>query len=224
MAEYNPSEPTPSAAKTRAMRCEDWECLIAEALDGTLSTGDSAAFERHAHECSGCAQMLEKARQGAAWLDLLKTGPEVPPELLGRILAQTGGAAAAPALRTNAVRANAGVADPWRRAWPLAANRALESRLLMTAAMAFFSIALTLNLTRGQLSEMRLSDLQPETLQSTLTRQYYSVSEGVAKYYENLPLVYEVQAGMRDLWRSAKPQQAAGTPVAPRGSSRGSGA
>ena len=57
---------------------------------------------------------------------------------------------------------------------------------MMTAAMAFFSIALTLNLTGIKVTQLRAADFQPSRLRATLTRQYYSTNEQVTKYYENL--------------------------------------
>ena len=50
----------------------------------------------------------------------------------------------------------------WQRPGFMASlRRFAEPRLLMTAAMAFFSIALTLNLTGIRLSAVRLADLRP---------------------------------------------------------------
>ncbi len=79
---------------------------------------------------------------------------------------------------------------------------------MMTAAMAFFSIALTLNLTGIKLTELRAADLRPSRLRATLTRQYYSTNEQVMKYYENLRLVYEMEARVRELRRSTEAEPA----------------
>jgi hypothetical protein len=79
---------------------------------------------------------------------------------------------------------------------------------MMTAAMAFFSIALTLNLTGIKLTEVRAADLTPSRLRATLTRQYYSTNEQVMKYYENLRLVYEMEARVRELRRSTEAEPA----------------
>jgi hypothetical protein len=80
--------------------------------------------------------------------------------------------------------------------------------LMMTAAMAFFSIALTLNLTGIKLTEVRAADLRPSRVRATLTRQYYSTNEQVMKYYENLRLVYEMEARVRELRRSTETEPA----------------
>jgi hypothetical protein len=83
-----------------------------------------------------------------------------------------------------------------------------DSRMLMTAAMAFFSIALTLNLAGVRLTNLRLSDLTPASLEMNLTRQFYDAKGSVVRYYDNLRLVYEVESRMRDLRRSEQMRQA----------------
>jgi hypothetical protein len=83
--------------------------------------------------------------------------------------------------------------------------------------MAFFSIALTLNLAGVKLTQLRPSDFEPSRLRANLTRQYYSTNEQVTKYYENLRLVYEMEARVRELKRSTEteppPQPAPRQPV-----------
>jgi hypothetical protein len=74
----------------------------------------------------------------------------------------------------------------------------LQPRLAMTAAMAFFSIALTLNLTGVRISSLRLSDLRP----SSLKRNFYEANAHVLRYYDNQKVVYELESRVRDLQRS----------------------
>ena len=84
----------------------------------------------------------------------------------------------------------------------------LQPRLAMTAAMAFFSIALTLNLTGVRLSELRASDLKP----SSLKRSMYEANAHVVRYYTNLRVVYELESRVRDLQRSSDSEPAAVSP------------
>ncbi len=74
----------------------------------------------------------------------------------------------------------------------------LQPRLAMTAAMAFFSIALTLNLTGVRLNNLRAGDLRP----SSLKRNFYEANAHVVRYYDNLKVVYELESRVRDLQRS----------------------
>jgi hypothetical protein len=73
----------------------------------------------------------------------------------------------------------------------------LQPRLAMTAAMAFFSIALTLNLTGVRLSAVRLSDLRP----TSIKRGFYAANAGVVRYYDNLSVVYQLESSVRDMQR-----------------------
>jgi anti-sigma factor RsiW len=79
----------PLGGQGRTLRCDEWENLLADALDGTLSAADRAAFTRHQNECALCAQMFKETDQGKAWMQYLTVEPEVPADLLGKILART---------------------------------------------------------------------------------------------------------------------------------------
>jgi Putative zinc-finger len=191
----------PLGGPGRVLRCDEWESLLADAMDGTLSAADRAAFARHHSECALCGQMLKETEQGRAWMEYLAAEPEVPAGLLNKILARTTGGpqpgVAAPALSLPARPA-------WHRVMLPAVRQVLEPRLMMTAAMAFFSIALTLNLTGIKITQLRPADLQPSRLKANLTRQFYSTNAQVTKYYENLRLVYEMESRVRELRRTTE--------------------
>ncbi len=71
----------------------------------------------------------------------------------------------------------------------------LQPRLAMTAAMAFFSIALTLNLTGIRLSDIHASDLKP----SSIMRSAYQAKARVVRYSDNLRVVYELESRVNPL-------------------------
>lgn len=211
MSERNPMETNPSKIPPggRNLRCEDWELLITDAIDGTLAAGDALAFEQHCQECASCAQLFAESRQGVAWLGFLDDEPEMAPDLMARILIRTSGTAAANTVPAPAggVYSSAKLVPVWRSVAPVA-RRLLEPRLMMTAAMAFFSIALTLNLAGVRLSDVRLSDLRPSVLGANASRQYYAVKAQGVKYYDNLRFVYEMEARVRELRRSTESEPA----------------
>jgi hypothetical protein len=89
-----------------------------------------------------------------------------------------------------------------------AVRQVMEPRLMMTVAMAFFSIALTLNLAGVKVTDLRASDFQPSRLRANITRQYYSANEQVTKYYKNLRLVYEMESKVRELRRTTDTEPA----------------
>ncbi len=75
----------------------------------------------------------------------------------------------------------------------------LQPRLAMTAAMAFFSVALTLNLTGVKLTALRVSDLRP----SSIKRSISETNAHVVRYYDNLRVVYELESRVHDLQSSS---------------------
>jgi hypothetical protein len=76
-----------------------------------------------------------------------------------------------------------------------------ESRILMTLAMAFFSLALTLNLTGVRLNQLKLSDLSPSALAASVSHQYYTTSAHLTRYYLNLRIVYELESRVNEMRR-----------------------
>jgi hypothetical protein len=156
---------------------------------------------------------------------LRNPAPEPPAALLERILAQTSGmqvggvqttgqivplpaAAFQPAGQFGVVTGQAvpgavayGNVVPFRRR-AAAAFRAsglgqimLQPRLAMTAAMAFFSITLTMNLMGIHPLSLRAADLAP----GNLKRNFYSANARVVQYYEGLRVVYELESRVHDL-------------------------
>ncbi len=208
MAEQNKFGKMPDATPGGGgLRCEEWEALLADALDGLLPAREAAAFHAHSGSCAGCADLLAHAKQGQEWLVYLHNEPEVPAGLVGKILDRTAGAGAIPV----PVLAGAGqgvgaaaIAVPMRRSFH-------ETRLLMTVAMAFFSIAVTLNMAGVKVTSLRLADLRPSTISSTLSRQFYGARGSVVRFYNNMRFVYQLESKVRELRRDA--QQAPSAPA-----------
>jgi hypothetical protein len=182
--------------------CGHWETLLADALDGLLRPEDEAIFSAHMATCPACTALFEESRRGREWLEFLAAEPEVPEGLLDKILATTGpgqvagyGLVGGPDVLP--------MPQPWQRPGFMArVRRFAEPRLMMTAAMAFFSIALTLNLTGIRLTDLKLSNLRPTAIRSFMERRLTMASTPIIRYYDHLRLVYEVQARVRELRRS----------------------
>ncbi len=213
--------------------CAQCEAMLADALDGTLSATDQEFFDLHMANCIPCAQGLADARRGAAFLEILRTpAPEPPADLLERILLQTSGAVpiaihqpgaalaqqqqVIPAMAAGYAPAGAAYGNviPFRRRFVAAVRTSsfgqlmLQPRLAMTAAMAFFSIALTMNLTGFNPLKLRASDLTP----SSLRRDFFAANTHVVQYYDNLRVVYELESRVHDL-QSAQDADAAAAPA-----------
>jgi hypothetical protein len=196
--------------------------MLADVIDGILSADEQAVFDRHLVTCADCSRMYIDAKRGSEWLLRLKTPqPEPSSALLERILATTGPAADSnlsqatiqpnmllgqPVLVPAAVSPvvyTSGNVIPFRQritnAFRLQSVRHtfMQPRLAMTAAMAFFSIALTMNLTGVHITQLRASDLKP----SSLRRSFYDANAKVVRSIDNLRVVYELESRVQDLQR-----------------------
>jgi hypothetical protein len=190
--------------KSQNPNCVACEELLTDAIDGLLSAADREFFDRHLTGCVPCMEKYADAQRGAAWLDLLKTQrPEPSAALLHRILEQTvnqtvNQAATAPAfvpvMPVNVIPFAPRPVSRLTR-WT---RLAMEPRLAMTAAMAFFSIALTMNLTGVRLDQLHASDLKPQNLR----RSYYEANASAVRYYDNLRVVRVLESRVDDLRQS----------------------
>jgi Putative zinc-finger len=200
--------------------CGHWETLLADALDGLLRPEDEAIFSGHMATCPACTGLFEEARRGREWLEFLSGEPEVPEGLLDKILASTGPGQVAGFGLVSGGGAAVAMPQPWQRPGFMGrVRRFAEPRLMMTVAMAFFSIALTLNLTGVRLTDLRLSNLRPTAIRSFMERRITMASTPIIRYYDHLRLVYEVQSRMRELRRNSQTtsnqQQNNSRPVTP---------
>ena len=207
--------------------CGQWETLLVDALDGLLGPEDEAVFTSHMATCAPCTAMFEQARRGQEWLEFLAPEPAVPAHLLDRILAETGHGKQE--IGKLAVAGGADVLSMppvWQRpGFSARLRRFAEPRLLMTAAMAFFSIALTLSMTGVRISGMKMADLRPAVVRSALEKRIMTASTPLIRYYDHLRFVYEVESTMRELRRNSEtqPDQQNDKQGKPSGTPQGSG-
>jgi hypothetical protein len=202
--------------------CGQWETLLVDALDGVLRPEDEGTFSAHMASCPDCAELFEQARRGREWLEFLAPEPEVPAYLLDRILVETGHGKSekgifAPGKLIGAggpatALGTGGNVLPMIPAWQqpgfaASMRRFAEPRLLMTAAMAFFSIALTLSLTGVRFTAIKLTDLRPASVRSALEKRIMTASTPIVRYYDHLRFVYEVESRVRELRRSTEGEQ-----------------
>ena len=222
MADINQFGSTQPSRSPDPGLCAQCEAMLADVFDRTLSADEQAIFDRHLAVCPDCSRMFIEAQRGAAWLEMLKSPrPEPSADLLERILATTGPAADLPAVspaESNTLLGQPAYAPayapaayvpgkvlPFRQR--VAAAFRLESlrhsfmqpRLAMTAAMAFFSIALTINLTGVHLTQLKASDFTP----SSIKRTFYDTNARVVRSIDNLRVVYELESRVRDLQRDS---------------------
>jgi anti-sigma factor RsiW len=193
--------------------CAVCEAMCLDAADGTLTPAETAALDRHVAGCTHCAAQLAEAQRGAAWMEMLKAQrPEPPADMLQRILTATAEvaaeqqlhvAAAQPAVTLQPAAPPPARLAPWGRAraqWTSLSARfstggggyatAFQPRMAMTAAMAFFSLALTMNL-----SGIRLTDLRPSQLHRTIA----DTGAGISRSVQNMRVVYQLESRVDEL-------------------------
>lgn len=200
----------------RSTACTVCAAMLPEAVDGMLSDAEQVAFDKHVAGCVECARELAEAKRGAAWLSMLKTqAPEPPAGLLAKILAETTGTTAQASIPTPTFvpqrsfvaptmiaphRNFAGQPSGFRKLWDSltvtdSARAFFQPRFAMTAAMAFFSIALTLNLTGVRLRDLRASNFTPSALKRTVA----DIDASATRKFQNNRAVYQVESRLSEL-------------------------
>jgi hypothetical protein len=179
------------------MQCGEFDALLTEALDGTLSGTRLVRFDAHRTSCQSCSAMFQETQAGLNWLKAL---PEVDPPagFMQRVLIATSGE------QQREAKAEA-AAQSWRErllGYLVPAMRQVgQPRFAMSFGMAFFSITLVLNIAGVKLSSLKQVDLRPRSI----VRSYYETSGRLVKYYENIRFVYELETRVRELKRVATP-------------------
>jgi hypothetical protein len=186
------------------MQCSEFDALLSQAIDGTLSGERLTAFEAHGRECKNCGPLLQEAEAGRSWLKSLDE-MDPPADLVTNILVRTTG------IDTVRLSQGARVTTSWMdrlRDWgtmlvsPVIAV-ARQPRFVMSFGMAFFTLSVGLSLAGVRLSDLRHIDLRP----SAVRRTYYETSGRVVKYYDNIRFVYEIESRVRQFKQATTPAE-----------------
>ena len=171
------------------MNCGEVEVLLADYLDGTLSTEERTALELHTSACTSCRALFEDA---AAAVRFLKRADDVtpPPELITRI------AYGAPYGR---VRFPFERQSLWSRLTSKWLQPILQPRLAMGMAMTILSFAMLERCTGVHVQHIQAADLNPVRIWGGVEDRALRVRDRAVKYYENLRWVYEVEARLKSL-------------------------
>jgi len=188
------------------MECSEFEALLADALDNSMAAGARTAFDEHGRSCAVCGPLLVEVRQGMLMVQGLAE-LEPPKNLVHNILAATSmskaeaEATAQPGRAGWAARTRYGL----RRSLKTSLSGAMHSRFGMSFAMAFFSLSITLTLAGVKVTDVKNMVAHPSMLRKNAVLGFTHVEAKVASYYENLRLVYQVQAKVRELKKNTAP-------------------
>jgi hypothetical protein len=185
------------------LECGEFEAMLAEALDGALSTENQQSFEAHGQNCRVCSPLWAETQEG---MELMRSLGEVEPpkNLVHNILAAT---------TMKEARAESATTEPikggWlerlRGGWRPSLSGLMHSRFAASFAMAFFSLSITLTLAGVKVSDVKHVDWHPSALRKSVVLGFTQVEARVTSYYENLRLVYEVQARVQELKKKTAP-------------------
>ncbi|MEO8594698.1 MAG: anti-sigma factor [Candidatus Solibacter sp.] len=184
------------------MICAEFEELICDYVDGTLTAARKAEVERHLEECPACAEL---ARDSAAAVSFMERAADVepPPELITRILYD------APWTKKTPSKAGGWLGE---RLGKLVAP-VIQPRFVMGMAMTILSFSILSRFVPMQ--QIRAADLRPSEVWASLDDRAHRAWARSLKYYENLKVVYQVQTMLRD-WQQQAEEQKAAAPSTPK--------
>jgi hypothetical protein len=174
------------------LSCEQFEILLADHIDGELSSAaraeDRAAFERHLGSCAACAAMAEEVQSAVTFMETV-AGVEPPPALMTKILHATNSGWEFK-LRAKGIRG--------------AINRffapVLKPRVVMGAMLTLMSITMLSRCAGGPKAKLTAADLDPVKLWTSLDDRTHRLWDRTMKSYESMRLVYEIRNQIND-WK-----------------------
>jgi Putative zinc-finger len=196
---------------SNGMQCNEFESLLTDAIDGVLTGPGLDRFQAHVRVCRACGPLFAEAEAGRNWLKGL-TEVEPPASLVTNILASTTGVDTQ-RLRVTVRSAQVGITW-WERVQasllePIWAT-VRQPRFVMSFGMAFFALSVCLVVAGVKPADLRQVSLRPASIRLA----YYHTHARVVRYYENVRVVYELEAFAQQVKRNVRP--AASAPAKPK--------
>ena len=164
------------------MNCADFEILLCDYLDGALDAERSAELEKHRQSCALCAALASDVTSAMGLMERAAV-VEPPAELLTRILHIVPG--------NNA----SGKRPWWRKRW---LEPILQPRYAMGMAMTVLSFSMLARFAGIEPRQLKPSDLDPVKIWMAVDDRAHRAWDKTVKYYENLKLVIQFQARLKE--------------------------
>ena len=184
------------------MECSEFESLLAEALDDALAAESRKAFDQHGRTCPVCGPLFAETQEGMLMIQGLAE-LEPPKNLMHNILAATSRKQSEAEAKGEVEKA--GWLERLQRGLRPRMVGLVHSRFAMSFAMAFFSLSITLTLAGVRISDIKNIDMHPNALRKSFVLGFTHMEAKVTSYYENMRLVYQVQAKVRELKKNTAP-------------------
>jgi hypothetical protein len=175
--------------------CTEFEVLLSDYIDGTLSQAARDDMDRHMAECAPCAEMCQDAAAAVKFIGTIR--PVLPPpDLITRIAYQAPSGPMRDPLQRRGLFAFA--IGRWLQ--PV-----LQPRFAMGMAMTILSFAMLERCTGIQVQHIRPADLNPVRVWDGFQDRALRTRDRAVKYYENLLVVYDVESKLRALQEDNTP-------------------
>jgi Putative zinc-finger len=169
------------------MTCGDLEILLSDYMEGTLGSEQAGALEAHLADCPGCTELARDARLAISVIERT-ADVEPPPELLTRILNETGSGRHGTLGRDRGFRSWLG-----RVLAPV-----LQPRLVMGMALTILSFSMMARWAGISPRQLRPGDMDPKKIWASLDDRAIRAWARSVKFYEDIKFVYEIQSRLRD--------------------------
>jgi anti-sigma factor RsiW len=177
------------------MNCAEFEILLSDYLDGTLSATAQTALEQHMATCSGCREFMQDAAGAVRFAKRVE--PVVPPPNLITHIAFY-----APASRIRRPLESQGF---WSKLIDRWVSPVLQPRFAMGMAMTILSFAMLERCTGVPVQHIQAADLSPVRVWNGVEDRAIRIKDRAAKYYENMRLVYEIEGRIKELQEAPAP-------------------
>jgi len=164
------------------INCSEFEILLCDYVDGTLSAEQKLAIESHQRECAACAEYARDVTGAVAFMERA-ADVVVPPELLTRIAFHI----PVSVKQTVAPRGLGSLIRSWLQ--PV-----LQPRFAMGMAMTILSFSMLARFAGIEPRQLNRADLSPAKVWAAADDKVHRSWERALKYYESLRLVYEVRS------------------------------
>ena len=164
------------------LSCNEFEILLCDYVDNTLSNEARLHINEHAAICPACAEMM---RDVAGVTQFIERVPvvEIPQHLVTKILFEKP------------------QAEVSRGAWNWLKGLfrpIMQPKFAMGMAMTILSFSMLGKFTGIQVRQLKPSDLDPVKVYQLVDDSAHRGWERAMKYYDNLRLVYEIQTRLKE--------------------------